>query len=298
MTKRFACGLLVLAVAAVVAKRLASGSSAAGTATPTLATKGPPRKAATSSRPVEGFEIPLVFGELDDEWSASQLRERHLERLNWRIGLLEERLALSPDQREQVSAWREQVARRLDTTGATAKASRSAPQRDLEAFLAPLLDDDQAAALATYKQQERTEGTEAITSGQLARMAEAIGLGPEQQAEVARIIAADAQAIAAFRLDDPRPMELFISNLDKDPQALGIEQLTWEWLGDDGLHLKPDHPRKRQFLKEVGTRIEARLASLEPVLTPEQGEIYREYLRKHWGCPFQQMLFAPPELGR
>lgn len=298
MVKYVASGLLVLAFAMIARTRLTPEAVAAESIAPAQPTKVGVRATAIASRPVEGVVIDLDFSMGDVEWSVPVLGERYLGRLDWRLGLLEERLALSPDQLDQVATWREQVAQRLETAKSSAEANHFATPRELEAFLRPLLDAEQAVALAAFKQEERSEFAGFLTSSQFSRLAQAVGLKNEQQAEIAAAIAGDVEAVTAFRLDDPRPLELFSSNLDKDPQALGIEQLTWEWLGESRGNPKVDSPRNRQFIKEVRARIDSRVASLEGVLTPEQGEVYREYLRKNWTHPFNQLLFPPLDPGR
>ncbi|MCW1922245.1 hypothetical protein OKA05_06750 [Luteolibacter arcticus] len=297
MNKYVASGLLVLAFAAMPGMRPTRGSVAAAAIAPTLPTKVRDRSAA-SSGPVEGFVLDLEFRKDEVEWPAL-LKERYLGSVDWRVGVLEEKLVLSPDQQAQVAAWRAQIAQQLDAAKTSAEASHFATPREVEAFLRPLLDEDQTAALAVLKKDEHSQCVASITSSQFSRLAQVAGLGTERQAEVATALAGDAEAVAAFRLDDPRPLELFISNFDKDPQALGIEHLSWEWLGEDGLTLIVDHPLKRQFIRDVQARIDSRVASLESVLTPAQRETYREYLRKNWsGNPWHQLLFPPLDPGR
>ena len=296
MTKHVAPGFLVLALAVLAATRLTREPEAEAVLAPAHPSKVRDRAAETSSRPGGDFVLDLQFSRDSVEWPELG-KERYLQRLDARFARLNERLALSPDQLDHVAAWREGIAARLDTTLESAFADRFATPRELEEFLHSLLTEDQAAALVAFMQEERSQLAAAITSSQFSCLEKVAGLKTEQQ-QVAAAIGGDVAAVVAFRLDDPRSLEIFISNLDKDPQALGIEQLCWDLWGDEGLTPDLKDPRKRQFIKELRARIDSRVASLEPVLTPEQLGIYREHLWRYWSDPFLRGVMPAPDSVR
>jgi len=253
-----------------------------------------------SLRIVERSVPPLNGNWKAIEWPA-MYKERYLERLDWRLGLLKERLSLSPDQQSQVATWREQVATRLDSVKRCAEADAFATPRELEAFLRPLLDEKQVTALAAFKQEEQSQCVASLTSRQFSCLEKVVGLKTEQQQEFAGAIAGEMQVLAAFALDDPRPLEVFSSNYDKDPQALGIEKMIWEVRGENGILLDREDPRGERFSEELGARIkaqiEARLASLKPLLTPEQLETYRQHLRKNCVEGWHRVLLPALDSG-
>lgn len=242
------------------------------------------------------FLDPGTIISIDNEQMLALTRSHYLGQLEWREGVLAEHLDLSPEQRERVHSWQDEVAGKFadeTTMAALQKVGRLFGRPALESFLTTLLDESQALEFAEFRRQERQDCVDSMLSYRLEGMASIIGMREEQRAGIAGALATDVEAVAAFRDDDPRPPELFSSNFDKDPQALGIESLVWELVGDHTWRLHSDIPRRHEFRKELRSRIKARLEALKPVLDEDQLAAYREYLEKNWASPWQQVLLPP-----
>jgi hypothetical protein len=289
-------GLVVLALSTVAVAQQPPGPPAAEPAPPRHLPDASEQVVAPTLTPVEGA-LPRLEGPLNwrvVDWPETY-KECYLQRLDWRLGQLKERLALSPEQQSQAATWREQVSKRLDTVKVDFEAVVFATPSMLEAFLRPLLDPDQTTALADLKKEELTQLVDSLTSSQFSRLEKVVGLKTEQRGEVAKALADEMQAMAVFLLDDSRPLSPFSGNYDKDPQALGIEKLTTSLWGEGGTPLQKDDPRSQLFRAELSRRIEARVASLKPVLTSDQLENYRQYLRKNWVESWGLVLFPALE---
>ncbi len=239
---------------------------------------------------------PKMIVLMDDGWMLQEIQERYLGRLDWREELLAKQLNLSTDQHDRLRSWRDQVAKNLatrTTMAALQEAGRLAIQDSFDLFLTTLLDEAQTVALAKFRRQEYQDQVDSIRSSSLERMAGCFEIREEQREGIVRALADEVAAVAAFRDRDPRHLEFFHDNFDKDPQALGIEKLIWELVGDEPYRLHSDIPRRHEFRKELRSRIDARLAALGPVLDEDQLAKYREYLEKNWPISWQK-VFLPP----
>ena len=239
---------------------------------------------------------PEKFVRMDDGWVLQEIQKRQLGRLDWRMEELATRLPLSAEQSDRLKSWRDQVAENLATHTHMAdlqEAGRLAVQYSLEAFLATLLDEPQAVAFEKFRRQEYQDQVDSIRSSSLERMTGRFEIREEQREGIVRALADEVATLAAFRDRDPRHLEFFHDNFDKDPQALGIEKLIWELVGDEPYRLLSDIPRRHEFRKELRSRIDARLAALGPVLDGDQLAKYRDYLEKNWASPWLQLSLSP-----
>ena len=272
-----------------------------GAATAMLPGKSSPRSAspgpsAADWRGIPPFLGPGTFISVDDEQMLTGTRTRYVETLEWRAGVLAEQLSLLPDQRERLRLWQDEVAAKFadETTMATLQeAGRLLGQGALESFLTTLLDESQARAFSEFKRQERENCVDSMLSFHLERMAEIAGMREDQRAGITGALASDVEAVATFRVDNPPPPEYFNGKPDQDPQALGLESLIRELVGNEPARLYSDIPRQIEFRKELRARIEARLEALGPVLDQTQLSKYREHLEKNWAISWQTVLLPP-----
>jgi hypothetical protein len=287
-------GWVVLALSTVAVAQQLPGPPAAEPALPRHLPEAGEQLVVPTVTPVEGA-LPRLEGNWKGLGWPEAYKERYLERLDWRLGQLKERLALSPEQQSQAATWREQVSKRLDTVKKNSEAVVFATPGMLEAFLRPLLDQDQTTALADFKKEEQSQLVASLTSSQFSRLEKVVGVKSEQQGEVAKALAGEMETRAASLLDDSIPLDAAYRNFDKDPQLLGIEKLVWDLCGQEWLPREEEDPHRQQIRDEIAKRIEARLASLKPVLSSEQLENYRLYLRKNWVEGWGQLLFPALE---
>lgn len=217
---------------------------------------------------------------------------------NSRLARLSEALGLSPEQRETMDvllANRRDGFRDLNGGGKAPSeilALAAQAEQRFEEQVAKILDPEQSAALAAFREREKENSIEAKAQRDLADLIGQIDLSAEQ-----RDLALDALRTGSAESVAKRPAGWSVMNESMamlgGSHAAVFEEMG-EFMGDDAAMVDSQEFHRR-LVKSQRESMERRIAQLTPILTPGQLAQYRATLEAR--ATFTEQV-TPPKYER